>query len=68
MPYLENFKLVAMMADTFKNLFNVLHKSVVKDWFTEFDMTEMSLTLSSLSTSLTFLVHGTHTESKIIRT
>jgi len=65
---LENFEFVAMMTYTFENLFNVLHKSIVEDWLTEFDVTEMSLTLSSLSASFTLLVHGTDTESKIIRT
>lgn len=65
---LENFKLVTMMAYTLENLFNVLHKSIVEDWLAEFDVTEMSLTLSSLSTGLTLLVHATDTESKIVRT
>lgn len=56
------------MAYTLENLFNVLHKSIVEDWLAEFDVTEMSLTLSSLSTGLTLLVHATDTESKIVRT
>jgi len=56
------------MTDTLEDLLNVLHEPVVKDWFAEFDVSEVSLALSGLSTGLTLLVHGTHTESKIVGT
>ncbi len=67
-PYLENLQFVAMMTDTLQYLLDVFHKSVVENWFAEFDMSEMALALSSLPACFAFLVHGAHSESEIVGT
>jgi hypothetical protein len=56
------------MTDAFENLFDILHESIVENRFTQFDVTKMTLTLSGLSTSLAFLIHGTDTESQVVGT
>lgn len=51
-----------MMADAFKDLFYILHESIVKNWFAELDMPKVTLTLSCLATCLTFLIHRADTK------
>jgi hypothetical protein len=54
--YLKYFEFGTIVADTFKDLFHVFHKSVMEDRLVQFDMSEVSLTLSGLPTSLTLLI------------
>lgn len=59
---------MTVVAHAFEDLLDVLHESEVEDRFAELDVSEVSLTLSRLSTGFALLVHGAHAESQIIGT
>ena len=59
---------MAMVANTLEDLLNVLHESVMEDWFAELDVPEVALAFSRLTTGFALLIHAAHTESEIVGT
>ena len=63
---LKYLKLGAVVADALQDLLHVFHEPVVEDWLVEFDVSEVTLTLSSLSAGLALLVKGGDTKSEVV--
>lgn len=54
------------MADALEDLLDILHEAIVEDGLVEFDMAEVTLTLSGLSAGLTLLIQSGDSEPEIV--
>jgi hypothetical protein len=54
------------VADALEYLLDILHEAIVEDGLVEFDMAEVTLTLSGLSAGLTLLIQSGDSEPEIV--
>ena len=64
--YCEQLELRTVVADTFQDLFHIVHESIVKNWLHQSDVAKVSLAVASLSTSLARKFQRIDTKSEVV--